>query len=133
MSNVRERAGAYGLAIAGGVFKIALYICIVVLVFWLGKSSYEFGYNVFNQQAVNPNNGQEVTVVIKEGTSVYNVGKILERKGLIKDAKVFWVQELLSSYRGKMQAGTYLLSTAYTPNRMMEIMSGVEEKEGTDS
>lgn len=127
MSNVRERAGAFGVAFAGGVFKIALYVCIIVLVFWLGKSSYEFGYDVFNQQAVSPENGQEVTIVIKEGTSVYEIGKILERKGLIEDAKVFWVQELLSSYRGKMKAGTYLLSTAYTPNRIMEILSGIEE------
>lgn len=127
MSNVRERAGALGVAFAGGVFKIALYVCIIVLIFWLGKSSYEFGYDVFNQRAVSPENGQEVTVVIKEGTSVYEIGKILERKGLIEDAKVFWVQELLSSYRGKMKAGTYLLSTAYTPNRMMEILSGIEE------
>lgn len=127
MSNVRERAGAFGVAFAGGVFKIALYVCIIVLIFWLGKSSYEFGYDVFNQRAVSPENGQEVTVVIKEGTSVYEIGKILERKGLIEDAKVFWVQELLSSYRGKMKSGTYLLSTAYTPNRMMEILSGIEE------
>lgn len=127
MSNVRERAGAFGVAFAGGVFKIALYVCIIVLIFWLGKSSYEFGYDVFNQRAVSPENGQEVTVVIKDGTSVYEIGKILERKGLIEDAKVFWVQEILSSYRGKMKAGTYLLSTAYTPNRMMEILSGIEE------
>lgn len=131
MSNVRERAGAFGVAFAGGVFKIALYVCIIVLIFWLGKSSYEFGYDVFNQRAVSPENGQEVTVVIKEGTSVYEIGKILERKGLIEDAKVFWVQELLSSYRGKMKPGTYLLSTAYTPNRIMEILSGIEE--GTES
>lgn len=133
MSNVRERAGAFGVAFAGGVFKIALYVCIIVLIFWLGKSSYEFGYDVFNQRAVSPENGQEVTVVIKDGTSVYEIGKILERKGLIEDAKVFWVQEILSSYRGKMKAGTYLLSTAYTPNRMMEILSGIEEEEGTES
>lgn len=132
MSNVKERAGAFGVAFAGGVFKIALYVCIVVMVFWLGKSSYEFGYNVFNQQAVSPENGQEVTVVITEGTSVYEVGKILERKGLIEDAKVFWVQELLSSYRGKMTSGTFLLSTAYTPNRIMAILSG-EDEEGEKS
>lgn len=132
MSNVKERAGAFGVALAGGVFKIALYVCIVVMVFWLGKSSYEFGYNVVNQQAVSPENGQEITVVITEGTSVYEIGKILERKGLIEDAKVFWVQELLSSYRGKLSAGTYLLSTAYTPNRMMAILSGQDE-EGAES
>ncbi len=130
MGNTRERIGAAGVALAGGVFKIALYICVAVLIFWIGKSTYQFGYNVFNQQAMSPGEGQEVTVVIKEDTSAYNIGKILEKKGLVEDARVFFVQELLSNYHGKLRPGTYLLSTAYTPNRIMGILAGDAEQEG---
>ena len=36
----------------------------------------------------------------------------------------------LSTYHGKLQAGTYLLSTAYTPNRIMGILAGDDEQEG---
>lgn len=130
MGNTRERAGAAGVAVAGGFFKIALYVCVVVLLFWVGKSSYQFGHDVFNQQAVSPGEGQEVTVVIKQDDSLYKIAKTLEKKGLVNNALVFYVQENLSNYHGKLQPGTYLLSTAYTPNRIMGILAGDEEQEG---
>ena len=133
MGNTRDQVGKAGLVIAGGVFRTALYICVAVLIFWGGKTAYQFGYNDFDQQAISPGAGQEVTVVIQEGSSVYDIGRILESKGLIEDAKVFYVQEKLSNYRGKLNAGTYLLSTAYTPTRIMGILAGDEEQEGVSS
>lgn len=133
MGNTRERVGAAGVVVASGFFRIALYVCVVVLIFWIGKSTYQFGYDIFNQQAMSPGDGQEVTVVIKQDASVYKIAKTLENKGLIKDAKVFFVQELLSNYRGKLRPGTYLLSTAYTPNRIMGILAGDTEQEGVNN
>lgn len=133
MSNTKERIGAAGVAVAGGIFRIVLYVCVVVLIIWVGKTTYQFGYDVFNQQAMSPGEGQEVTVVIKEDTSVYDIGRILEKKGLIKDALVFWVQEKMSNYSGDLRPGTYLLSTAYTPTRIMAILAGDTEQEGTNS
>lgn len=133
MGNTRERVGAAGVALAGGVFRIALYVCVVFLIFWIGKSTYQFGYDIFNQQPMNPGEGQEVTVVIKQDASVYDIAKTLENKGLIENARVFYVQEKISNYRGKLRPGTYLLSTAYTPGRIMAILAGDTEQEGTDS
>lgn len=133
MGNTRDQVGKAGLVIAGCVFRTALYICVAVLIFWGGKTAYQFGYDVFNQEAMSPGAGQEITVVIQEGSSVYDIGRTLESKGLISDAKVFYVQEKLSNYRGKMNAGTYLLSTAYTPARIMGILAGDEEQEGASS
>ena len=130
MADTREKAGRAGVFLAGGAFKIALYICILVFLIWVGKSAYQFGYDVFNQQAMSPGEGQEVTVVIKEDTSLYKIAKTLQKKGLVKSATVFYVQERLSTYHGKLQAGTYLLSTAYTPNRIMGILAGDDEQEG---
>ena len=123
MSDTRERAGAAGVVVAGTFFKIVLYICVIVLLFWVGKASYQFGHDVFNQQAMSPGEGQEVT-------SLYKIAKTLQKKGLVKSATVFYVQERLSTYHGKLQAGTYLLSTAYTPNRIMGILAGDDEQEG---
>lgn len=130
MSNTRDQVGKAGLILAGGIFRTALYICVAVLVFWLGKSAYQFGYKVFNQQAVSPGAGQEVTVVIPEEASTYEIAKILKNKGLIEDSLVFYAQELLSTYRGELQSGTYLLSTAYTPTRILGILAGDEEMSG---
>ena len=130
MGNTRDQVGKAGLFVAGGIFRTAFYVCVAVLIFWIGKSAYQFGYNVFNQQAVSPGEGQEVTVVIKQDDSLYKIAKTLEKKGLVNNALVFYVQENLSNYHGKLQPGTYLLSTAYTPNRIMGILAGDEEQEG---
>ena len=46
-------------------------------------------------------------MVIKEEDSVYQVGKVLESKGLIERSDIFWVQEKLSNHSGKIQPGTY--------------------------
>ena len=59
-----------------------------------------------------------------------DAGEILKSKGLIDDSLVFFAQEKLSTYKGQMQAGTYLLSTAYTPTRIMGILAGDEEQTG---
>ena len=133
MGNVKDKAGKVGLVIAGGVFRIAFYICVIVLLFWVGTMAFHFGYDIFNQQAMSPGDGQEVTVVIPEGSSVLKVARTLESKGLIKNAYVFWAQELVSNYHGKLQPGTYLLSTAYTPTRIMGILAGDKEQEGAES
>ena len=113
MGNTRDQVGKAGLFVAGGIFRTAFYVCVAVLIFWIGKSAYQFGYNVF-----------------PEGSSTYDVAKILKSKGLIDDSLVFFAQEKLSTYKGQMQAGTYLLSTAYTPTRIMGILAGDEEQTG---
>lgn len=116
-----------GVFVASGFFRIAVYVGIAVLMIWLGRTAYGFGYDIFNQQPMSPGEGQEVTVVIKDGSSVYQIGRALEKKGLIEDAKIFYVQEKLSAYKGELKPGTYILSTAYDPDRIMAILAGVEE------
>lgn len=110
--------------IAGAFFRFALYLCVIVCVIYIGKSAYDFGYEIFNQETMDTEeNGRDVTIVIKEGDSAYQIGKTLKKKGLIGDAKIFVAQEMLSSYKGKLQMGTYILNTSMTPDEMMEIMA----------
>ena len=54
---------------------------------------------------------------------------ILEEKGLIRDAKLFYFQEMFSEYKGELKPGVYELSTGMTPYEMMEIMSASDEEE----
>ena len=133
MGDTRDRVGNAGVIVAGGAFKIALYVWVVVLIIWLGRLSYQFGHDIFDQQPMSPGEGQEITVVVKEDDSVYDIAKTLESKGLVEDAKVFWIQEKLSNYKGQMRPGTYLLSTAYEPFRLLAIMAGDAEQEGAYS
>lgn len=127
MGNAKERIGAAGVAMAKIIFRIVLYVCIIFLMYWAGKSTYEYAYSVFNEQAMSPGEGEEITVVIEEGSNIVKIGKTLQESGLIENAYVFVVQERLSNYHGQLAAGTYTLSTAYTPTRIMGILAGDEE------
>lgn len=110
--------------IAGGFFRFAVYLIVAAAVIYIGKTAYDFGYNIFYQQPVDSEDeGKDVTVVVEEGDSVYQIGKTLENRGLIRDAKVFVVQEKLSNYSGKLQPGTYILNTSMTPDEIMEILA----------
>ena len=110
--------------VAGGFFRFALYLIVAIAVIYIGKSAYDFGYDIFYQQPVDSEEeGRDITVVVDEGDSVYQVGRTLESRGLTRDAKVFVVQEMLSNYRGKIQAGTYILNTSMTTDEMLEILA----------
>ena len=42
----------------------------------------------------------------------------------MNDPVIFWAQEKLSDYRGKIKPGTYLLNTHETVDEMLAILSG---------
>ena len=110
--------------IAGGFFRFAVYLIVAAVVIYIGKTAYDFGYNIFYQQPMDSEEeGRDVTVAVEEGDSVYQIGRTLESRGLIQDEKVFVVQEKLSNYSGKLQPGTYILNTSMTPDEIMEILA----------
>ena len=112
-----------------GILKIAVTLAIVILIYNLGLKAYDFGYRIFAEEPVELGTGRMVSVSIVEGKSVSEIGDILEEKGLIRDAKLFYFQEMFSEYKGELKPGVYELSTGMTPYEMMEIMSASDEEE----
>lgn len=111
------------------VFKVVLAIIIVMLVYTWSKSAFDYGQRVFNEPPVAVGEGRNVTVVVNQGDSAKEIGAMLEKNGLIRDAKLFVIQEMLSAYKDELQPGTYELSTAMTAEEMMEIMAKQTEEE----
>ena len=111
------------------VFKIVVAVIIVMLVYKWSVSAYEYGQRVFNEPPVAAGEGRVITVTVEAGDSAKKIGNMLEEKGLIRDAKLFQIQEMLSKYKDKIQPGTYELSTAMTTEEMMGIMSMQVEEE----
>lgn len=102
--------------VVAGIYKGALY-------------AYDFGYRVFTEKPVSSGEGRDVKVTVPKGTSVIELGELLEEKGLIHDAKLFFVQEKLSAYRGKIEPGVYTLNTSMTAEQMMALMVPEKTKE----
>lgn len=112
------------------VFKIVLAVIIIMMVYKWSLVAYEYGTRVFNEPPMSAGEGRTITVVIEKGSTVSEIAQILEKKGLIRDADLFRIQEMLSGYKGKLQAGTYELKTSMTTDEIMKILaSNVQDEE----
>lgn len=110
-------------------FSILVMLLVVVCLVKLGTFCYEFGYRVFTEAPMEETPGTEKTVEITADMSEGDIGKLLEEKGLVRDAKLFYAQLKLSAYAGKLRPGTYTLNTSMTAKEMMVIMATVPEGE----
>lgn len=116
-------------AILSTMIRLTITIVVIYFIYNVGIESYNFGYRVFADVAMEISPGRDKEVTIVEGKSVMEIGEILEEAGLIKDAKIFFVQELLSEYHGKMKPGIYTLNTSMSGTELMAAMSGTGEEE----
>ncbi len=114
------------------IIKVVILAVVVTFVIRGASSAYDFGYRVFADQPVSVSGGHTITVGVEEGMSVKDIGEMLEERGLIEDARLFLVQELLSAYHGEIRPGIYDLSTNMTAAQMLEIMSA-ETEDGQDT
>lgn len=117
------------MAVLGTVLKVVIAVLVIMFVYKGAVVAYDYGYRVFKEEPVAESPGVDVTVEITVGKSALQIGEILEAKGLIRDAKLFYVQNLLSNYKDKLQAGVYTLNTAMTMEEMMAVMSPASEEE----
>ena len=121
--DVKQLLGAIGAMLA----KIVLSAAVIIIIFKLAIGAYDFGFNLFADIPVDEGDGRTVNVVISESQDVMDVGKMLEEKGLIRDAKMFYIQEKLSDYKDQMVAGSYELNTAMSIEDMLALICNSEE------
>lgn len=122
--NVKQLFGAMSATIV----KIAVTAVIVVVVFRLAVSAYDFGFQVFADIPIaEDGNGRTVNVVISEGQDSKEIGKLLEQKGLVENGMIFYIQEMLSEYKGMIQPGTYELNTAMSAEQMIKVMCKLDD------
>ncbi len=105
------------------IVKVAIFAIIIMYVFRAAVAAYDYGYRVFTEEAVSTGEGRIISVSIEGSQSVLDVGNMLQEKGLIRDGKLFVIQELLSENHGNIQPGVYDLSTSMTAQEMLEVIA----------
>lgn len=109
--------------------KIAVLIFLITQIYKVTLMAYDYGYRVFTEAPVSVGEGRIISVEIKEDQSVKDIADMLQQKGLIRESKIFFLQELLSEYRGKEVPGIYDLSTAMTGEEMLAVICPLQEDE----
>ncbi len=121
------------MSLAETVIKIVAAVFIIMFVYDTAVKAYDYGYRVFAEEPMTLGEGRIISIYVKEEDSVKDIGTTLEEKGLIRDANLFIVQELVSEYHGKIQPGIYDLNTSMSTEEMLEIMAAdAEEEDETD-
>lgn len=115
--------------------KIVAAVFIIMFVYDTAIKAYDYGYRVFAEEPMTYGEGRTISIYVKNEDSVKDIGENLQEKGLIRDANLFYIQELLSEYHGKIMPGIYDLNTSMKVEEMLEIMTAdyVETEEEDDS
>ena len=119
-----------------GILRASVTLLVIVALIFLlvkaGGASYDMGYRVFTEPAVDAAPGRDVAVDIRETMSAYEIGTLLEEKGLIDNAALFVIQLKISAYAKDIKPGIYTLNTSLTSREMMQIMAREETEEGAE-
>ncbi|MDE7283080.1 MAG: aminodeoxychorismate lyase [Lachnospiraceae bacterium] len=117
------------------IIKIVAAVFIVMFVYNTAIKAYDYGYRVFAEEPMTFGEGRTISIYVKSEDSVKDIGENLQEKGLIRDANLFFIQELLSEYHGMIVPGIYDLNTSMKVEEMLEIMTAdyVETEEEDDS
>ena len=111
------------------VIKIVVFIFIAMFVIRTATAAYDYGFRVFAEKPMDVGEGRMISVSIGNADSAKEVGEMLQERGLIRDAKLFRIQELLSENHGKIQPGIYVLSTSMTVQEMLAVIAVEPEEE----
>lgn len=115
------------------IIKIAAFIFIAMFVIKTATAAYDYGFRVFAEEPLAVGEGRVISVSIGNADSAKEVGEMLQERGLIRDANLFRIQELLSEHHGKIQPGIYDLNTAMTAQEMLEVIAAEPEENEEDT
>lgn len=118
-------------AVVGAVLRVVIVIAVAYVIYRGAGICYDYGYRIFTEPAISAGDGRTVTVSITEDMSAWEIGKLMESRGLVRDAKLFALQYYLSEYLKDVKPGVFEFSTSMTAEEMMEVMTHGEEDEGT--
>ena len=114
------------------VIKIVVFAAIIMFILNTSVKAYDYGYRVFAEEPVSVGEGRTISVIVDKADSVKDIGQMLQEKGLIRDASLFTVQELLSEQHGKIRPGIYDLNTSMTSQEMLAVMAPEGYTENTE-
>lgn len=114
------------------VIKAVAVIFLIMFVYDAALKAYDYGYRIFAEEPLTVGEGRTISISVDQDESVRDIGKKLQERGLIRDANLFILQELVSEHHGQIQPGIYDLNTSMTGEEMLTVMSadpkGTEEE-----
>ena len=136
MAEGKREGRGYRVVLTGirGILRFLVLICLLVVLFYLGRQAYALGHEAFDEKPVDIGEGRTVVVTITDDMSTYQIGRMLRAEGLLTEsALAFWLQELISEYHNQLLPGTYALKTSMTTQDMFPILAQADKISETEN
>lgn len=132
--NVKQLA----LSFMGTAIRLVILAAAILAIYKAGLKAYDFGYRIFTEKPMSMAPGRDVAVTVVQGDSLMDIANLLEEKGLVRDAKLTYIQKKVSVYSEDIKPGFYTLNTSMTTEEMFAVMAGdvseeVEEGDASDA
>ena len=118
MSIIRKTSTGF----AKTIFKVTICVILGLVLFYGCSYAYEYGQKVFEAKGVDDEPGEDITITIKNGTTVKQLGSLLEDYGIIEDDFIFYLQTKVFEYKTVIP-GTYVLNTSYSGEKIIAVLS----------
>ena len=109
-----------------GVGACLLAVVLAFLLYLGITKGYEFGYRVFNEPPVSPDNGTIVEYTVDKGDGITEIARELADMGMIRDPLIMVVQKIIYQYT--IYPGEYSLSTAMSSMDILERIGTAPEE-----
>ena len=107
--------------------RLLLIVLVIAALFSFGRQSYDFGYRVYTEPAVDDVNGRSFVVNIDSGTTLKELAETLETSGMVNDKNLFYVQAKLMGFN--LSPGKYKVNSTMDINELIKAMTPEASKE----
>lgn len=112
--------------------KSIINLCILVFIIFscvfIGNLAFNYAYDIAHKPSPESRSIKEVEITVERGATTKEIAKILEEKGLIKNALWFELKSRYYKYDGKFKEGKFVLSTSMDEEEIMEILTSEGSK-----
>lgn len=119
------------------IIKVVVVVFLIMFVYDKALQAYDYGYRIFAETPLTVGEGRTISIAVEQDESVKDIGEKLQQRGLIRDANLFFFQELVSEHHGQIQPGIYDLNTSMTTEEMITVMAAepieIEEDKGASN
>ena len=109
--------------VAKASFKFFKYFIMILVLVVCATIAFRFGSAVFSNDGVENPPGTDLTVSVPKGTSISQLGDMLEEYNIISDSNVFGVQAWLYGVK-KVKPGTYSFNNSKGGEDIFKIING---------
>lgn len=110
------------------ILQMTVILAAIYLVYTGAVKCHDYGYRIFAEPPMTDGEGTTVQVAVTETMKPKDIGELFQKKGLIRDGKLFILQYYLSEFRKDVKPGIFQLNTSMTVEEMMEAMTVVPEE-----